>query len=105
MNHFFDIPFFKKAFGIDSSVELDELNWELVRYIGEMTDFNNMETYEETYPSGPTSDPPGPISGTNRVLRGGSWESPSKQCRSANRGQKDPTNYSLDIGFRLVKEP
>ena len=56
MGHFHNIPFFKKAFGMHPDVELTTLNWELVRYISEMTEFNNLETYEEIYPTFDTYD-------------------------------------------------
>ncbi|MDM8556122.1 DUF1566 domain-containing protein [Desulfococcaceae bacterium HSG7] len=63
-----------------------------------------------TDPNGPSSDAPqvlrggkGPpsLSGPSRVLRGGSWFSSAKYCRSAYRGGLMP-DYRGDSGFRLV---
>ena len=49
-------------------------------------------------------DPPGPIGGSYRVFRGGSWSGHAQDCRAASRG--DPPGYvSYGIGFRLVLSP
>ena len=55
------------------------------------------------YDAGPQTDPTGPSSGSNRVLRGGSWREFAESCRSAYRSANDPTarDYA-DFGFRLV---
>jgi formylglycine-generating enzyme required for sulfatase activity len=53
------------------------------------------------YPSGIVTDPTGDSSGSDRVLRGGSWVSAARACRSAYRGRGIPG--SLDAkGLRLV---
>ena len=55
-----------------------------------------------TYPSGAVTDPTGPASGDDRVLRGGScWGSP-QCCRSAYRGRFNPDSRYRGCGFRLV---
>jgi RNA-directed DNA polymerase len=41
-------------------------------------------------------------SGSNRVLRGGSWNNNPVNCRSANRNNNDPTNTNNNNGFRAV---
>jgi len=41
----------------------------------------------------------------NKVLRGGSWETPLRNCRSTDRTSADATSISTDRGFRLVREP
>jgi formylglycine-generating enzyme required for sulfatase activity len=54
------------------------------------------------YSNSPSSNPRGPSSGSNRVLRGGGWSFTASSCRVANRNYDDPTyryNYS---GFRVV---
>jgi formylglycine-generating enzyme required for sulfatase activity len=56
------------------------------------------------YP-GTVSDPKGAVSGSNRVLRGGSWGNSAGYCRSAYRyhnGPPDSRNGSL-IGFRVAR--
>jgi len=54
------------------------------------------------YASSPSDDPPGPASGTNRVLRGGSWGSAESSCRSAIRNSTVPTGGGSTLGFRVV---
>ena len=55
------------------------------------------------YPSGPTADPLGPDSGTNRVYRGGNWNGVAVFCRSAWRSANAPSTTSLGIGLRLAR--
>jgi formylglycine-generating enzyme required for sulfatase activity len=57
------------------------------------------------YPKGRTSDPRGPEKGTQRVVRGGSWQDSATYCRSAYRSSRDPGEKSPDLGFRLVRLP
>ena len=47
------------------------------------------------------NDPQGPASGVSRVLRGGSWFSDARFCRSANRDGSGPGIRFKDYGFRL----
>ena len=47
-------------------------------------------------------DPRGPSSGSNRVIRGGSWNSRDWYLRSVNRGNDSPDNSGSSLGFRLV---
>ena len=54
-------------------------------------------------PEEAVSDPQGPESGDNRVLRGGSWIGRGTYCRSAYRRGIRPTRRSDLIGFRLVR--
>jgi formylglycine-generating enzyme required for sulfatase activity/serine/threonine protein kinase len=51
------------------------------------------------------TDPQGPIWGSNRVFRGGSWFSTAMVCRSAHREWKDPSFRSYALGFRLALTP
>ena len=55
------------------------------------------------YPSGSVTDPGGPASGTNRILRGGSWLSNSQYARSAVRIGNVPSRRDYNIGLRLAK--
>jgi len=60
--------------------------------------------YDKDYArSSPSQDPPGPGSGTYRVLRGGCWaDLTTSDFRSANRGRNTPTSRDSLNGFRCV---
>ena len=55
------------------------------------------------YANSPTSNPPGPSSGTYRVLRGGSWNYLEYVERSAGRYWDDPYSRYVNIGFRCIR--
>lgn len=55
--------------------------------------------YDPTY----KTDPIGPVSGTNRVIRGGSWNNDASRLRTAERLQYPPSNGVFSLGFRCVK--
>jgi len=42
------------------------------------------------------------LKGSNRVLRGGSWNNDAANCRTANRNTNEPTNRTNNNGFRLA---
>ena len=54
------------------------------------------------YYSGARTDPAGPVSGSRRALRGGSWDSTGAGLRSAFRDGTAPNRVSDSIGFRIV---
>ena len=54
------------------------------------------------YPGGSETDPKGPASGGNRVLRGGSWNGNARSCRSAYRDWYIPGYRNWSRGFRLA---
>jgi formylglycine-generating enzyme required for sulfatase activity len=54
------------------------------------------------YKNSPSSNPPGPDSGTRRVFRGGSWYGNPQYARAASRYYYTPTYRGLNVGFRLV---
>jgi formylglycine-generating enzyme required for sulfatase activity len=57
------------------------------------------------YASSPASDPTGPTTGSYRVLRGGFWDDPQDQLRSANRHINSPSLRINAFGLRLLKQP
>jgi formylglycine-generating enzyme required for sulfatase activity len=58
--------------------------------------------YSETYyKTGTTTDPQGPNSGKERVMRGGSWNDGKNYARSSNRTL--PADFDNNIGFRIVR--
>jgi formylglycine-generating enzyme required for sulfatase activity len=56
-----------------------------------------------SYSSDAQIDTRGPVSGADRVKRGGSWNPWGWGLRSANRGRYRPSNVDNDLGFRLVR--
>jgi formylglycine-generating enzyme required for sulfatase activity/serine/threonine protein kinase len=54
------------------------------------------------YRKGPRRDPEGPRTGSERVLRGGSWQNHGRLCRAACRDRAGPGYRSLNAGFRVV---
>ena len=57
------------------------------------------------YSYGSTTNPQGPLFGTQRVLRGGSWNLEAWHSRVTTRSQYAPTRSSANLGFRIVLEP
>jgi formylglycine-generating enzyme required for sulfatase activity len=53
------------------------------------------------YPTGSVADPSGPASGSNRVIRGGSWLNGGALLRSAERYTNSPGNRNPTLGFRV----
>ncbi len=60
-----------------------------------------------TFPKGTATnyDPRGSKNGTQRVVRGGSWDCGASSCRAARRGHNAPSDRSSQIGFRVVQLP
>ena len=57
------------------------------------------------YPVNPEKDYNGPKTGSNRVIRGGSWTGHAEFCRTAYRSRYFPVFRYSFIGFRLVFVP
>jgi formylglycine-generating enzyme required for sulfatase activity/predicted ATP-binding protein involved in virulence len=47
-------------------------------------------------------NPSGQLSGTERIIRGGAWNTKGRYCRSSGRGFRKPSSRSNDCGFRLI---
>ncbi len=58
------------------------------------------DKYASNLPGG--SDPLN-TSGSNRVIRGGSWNNNAQNLRSAFRFSVNPAGRYYDVGFRLVR--
>ena len=54
------------------------------------------------YASRSATDPVGALSGSARVVRGGSWGGGASYCRSAGRDYNYPSYRGNGLGFRLV---
>ena len=57
--------------------------------------------YAESYANANKTDPMGPASGSDRVLRGGCWYGDPDRCRSAYRRWFTPDNRHYGVGFRV----
>ncbi|WP_461257686.1 SUMF1/EgtB/PvdO family nonheme iron enzyme [Treponema sp. R80B11-R83G3] len=57
----------------------------------------------DAYSNNPADNPTGPVTGTNRVLRGGSWNDTAGVLRSAYRPNGGPFYRNSYNGFRLVR--
>jgi eukaryotic-like serine/threonine-protein kinase len=57
------------------------------------------------YSDSSQTNPTGPVSGSNRVLRGGSWSAGEDVARMAYRGGDAPDSRSGSVGFRCVVAP
>jgi formylglycine-generating enzyme required for sulfatase activity len=59
----------------------------------------------EDYAALATTDPLGSKGGSNRVLRGGSWDRDAADCRSGGRGTNAPFGRTYSFGFRFALSP
>ncbi len=48
--------------------------------------------------------PKGPTRGTQKVIRGGSWDEPPFFARTVQRQSQDPTNPTASVGFRCARD-
>ncbi len=55
------------------------------------------------YSGGAMTNPVGPVSGSGRVVRGGSFEDQVGRCRSAARTGVSPTGMYFNKGLRLSR--
>jgi len=54
------------------------------------------------YEVSPFTNPAGPSAGSEKVMRGGSWDFPKQDVRSAARAKRDPNLRFDSVGFRCV---
>jgi formylglycine-generating enzyme required for sulfatase activity len=59
------------------------------------------QDWYEDYSAGYQTDPVGPVSGSDRIFRGGSWDAGSAGLRSSFRGARPPNYYYYTVGLRL----
>ena len=57
------------------------------------------------YSTDPQTNPTGPESGSDRVIRGGSWFYDPWYCRSAYRINPSPDLRNYNLGFRVLTVP
>lgn len=75
---------------VDLAGNVVEFCWDL--YDGDFYTFNSDRT-----------DPKGPAAGSDRVVRGGGWNSFAEACRNSHRARIDPSVASPEQGFRVAR--
>ena len=58
--------------------------------------------WDSSYTSASQTNPTGPISGSHRVFRGGSWVNIARGCRVSLRNSITPAGRNDDLGLRLA---
>jgi formylglycine-generating enzyme required for sulfatase activity len=78
--------------------------WGLFDMHGNVWQWCNDWHDEEYFRRTPEKDPPGPESGPagERSVRGGGWQAPASECRSADRGRIKPDLRGNNLGFRVA---
>lgn len=61
-----------------------------------------LDWYDDSYKKGIVKDPKGPIQGTEKIAKGGSWRSQGHLCRSGYRAFFSPSDTMDYVGFRIV---
>lgn len=61
--------------------------------------------HADKLPGGSLSDPKGPVTGSKRALRGGTWVSAPRGIRAARRAGFEPGRRHDDLGFRVALAP
>jgi formylglycine-generating enzyme required for sulfatase activity len=72
---------------------------------GNVWEWVNDWSSDTYYQSSPSTNPPGPASGSDRMTRGGSWSISSYYCRSSYRNSPAPGYVSGGYGFRVARNP
>lgn len=58
---------------------------------------------EDYYKDSPNTNPKGPTQGTERVVRGGSFQSEASNIRASSRDKLKPDTFADDVGFRCTQ--
>lgn len=58
---------------------------------------------DDYYKDSPNTNPKGPTQGTERVVRGGSFQSAANNIRASSRDKAKPDTFADDLGFRCAQ--